>query len=179
MEKLKKAFQTLLNVIELYIPMIMFSALFIAFILQIVSRYLFRSPLVWPYELAQIGYVWVILLGAGYCSRTDDHIVFSVVYESAVPLVKRIFDIISDVLIIGLFVLTIPALISFYQFFFTRFSTVFRVPLGVVYFPFAIYTVSCIARSIIRLIKHLRSPLDTPKQHEAIPAQEEETVHEH
>jgi TRAP-type C4-dicarboxylate transport system permease small subunit len=32
-------------------------------------------------QVAQFGYVWVILLGAGNCSRDDDHIVFSVVYD--------------------------------------------------------------------------------------------------
>lgn len=160
MEKCKKALRVLLDVIEVYVPMIMFSALFIAFILQIVSRYIFRNPLVWPYELAQIGYVWVILLGAGYCARSDDHIVFSVVYESVPPLVKRIFDVVADLMTICLFALTIPALISFYEFFFTRFSTVFRVPLGVVYFPFAIYTAESIIRAVVGLIRHLRTPLE-------------------
>jgi len=56
-EKLKKIFHVFLDIVEIYIPIVTFSALFIAFILQIVSRYVFRHPLVWPYELSQFGYL--------------------------------------------------------------------------------------------------------------------------
>ena len=163
MQAIRKTGGVLLKTIELYIPALMFLALFISFILQIVSRYIFRNPMVWPYELAQFGYVWVILLGAGYCSRDDDHIVFSVVYESVPESVRTVFQYISDLLTLLLFGVSIPALVSFYEFFFTRFSTVLRIPLGLVYLPFGIYTVSTIFRVFFSLVDRLKPALSKRK----------------
>ena len=81
MDVWKKCFQAVMDFIEIYMPMCWFILLFVAFILQIISRYIFNNPLVWPYELAQISYVWIITLGCCYAQRTDDNIVFSVIYE--------------------------------------------------------------------------------------------------
>lgn len=159
MQAIRKTGGVLLKSMELYVPALMFIALFVSFILQIVSRYIFRNPLVWPYEVAQFGYVWVILLGAGYCSRDDDHIVFSVVYESVPERVRKIFDTISDVLTLLLFGVSIPALVNFYDFFFTRFSTVLRIPLGLVYLPFGIYTVSTMLRVFFSLVDRGKASL--------------------
>ncbi len=163
MQAIRKTGGVLLKTVELYVPALMFLALFISFILQIVSRYLFRNPLVWPYEVAQFGYVWVILLGAGYCSRDDDHIVFSVVYESVPERLRTIFDYISDVLTLLIFGVSIPALVSFYAFFFTRFSTVLRIPLGLVYLPFGIYTVSTMFRVFFSMVDRARASLNKRK----------------
>ena len=109
MDVLKKCFQAVMDFIEIYMPMCWFILLFVAFILQIISRYIFNNPLVWPYELAQISYVWIITLGCCYAQRTDDNIVFSVIY-------------------------------------FTRYSTVFKVPLGFVYLGFFVFQIITIVR---------------------------------
>ena len=99
-----------------------------AFILQIISRYIFNNPLVWPYELAQISYVWIITLGCCYAQRTDDNIVFSVIYELVGEKVRRLFRFLQDILIVGLLVYLVPPALEFYRFYFTRYSTVFKVP---------------------------------------------------
>lgn len=65
----KKCFQAVMDFIEIYVPMFWFVLLFVAFILQIISRYIFNNPLVWPYELAQISYIWIITLGCCYAQR--------------------------------------------------------------------------------------------------------------
>lgn len=153
---MKKVFHFLLNFIELYLPACWFLLLFTAFILQIVSRYLFNNPLVWPYELAQIAYVWVIPLGCCYAQRTNDNIVFSIVYELVGEKTRRIFSIIQDLLIVGIFTYMIPAVIDFYKFYFTRYSSVFRIPLGFVYFGFFIFQILTIGRCGIDLLRNIR-----------------------
>jgi TRAP-type C4-dicarboxylate transport system permease small subunit len=153
MKKKKDPFNILADVIELYIPMAAFLLLFTSFILQIVSRYIFRSPLVWPYELSQIAYLWTILLGASFAARTNENIVFSLVHDAAPPKVQRIFDIISDVLTVVLFGMMIPASIEFYRFYMTRYSAVFDVQLGIVYFAFVPFVIFTILRSLSRLTK--------------------------
>ncbi|MHB0897173.1 MAG: TRAP transporter small permease [Spirochaetales bacterium] len=167
MTKLKKALKILLDIIEIYLPMATFSALFIAFILQIVSRYIFRRPLVWPYELSQFGYLWTIMLGACYTSRNDSHIVFSIAYEAASPNVKKIYDIINYSLTIIFFSIPIPATIKFYQFYMTRYSAVFNFPLGIIYFGFVPFVLITICRSAARLVKCLSPKKAEGKNKEA------------
>ena len=101
----KKCFQAVMDFIEIYMPMCWFILLFVAFILQIISRYIFNNPLVWPYELAQISYVWIITLGCCYAQRTDDNIVFSVIYELVVLFyqVQHGFQGSSGICISGIF----------------------------------------------------------------------------
>ena len=146
MAGLKKGFRMVMDVIELYIPACWFVLLFVAFILQIVSRYLYNNPLVWPYELAQISYVWVITLGCCYAQRTDDNIVFSIVYEMVGEKVRLVFRMIQDVLIVCILAYMVPAMVDFYKFYFTRYSTVFKFPLGFVYLGFFIFQIITICR---------------------------------
>ena len=40
----KKCFQAVMDFIEIYMPMCWFILLFVAFILQIISRYIFNNP---------------------------------------------------------------------------------------------------------------------------------------
>lgn len=155
MTKPKKALKFLLDIVEVYLPMATFAALFVAFILQIASRYVFRHPLVWPYELSQFGYLWTITLGACYASRDDSHIVFSIAYEAASPKVRKIYDIVNYSLTIAFFCLPIPATVKFYQFYMTRYSAVFNFPLGIIYFGFVPFVLITICRSAARLVKCL------------------------
>ena len=155
MRKLKKALKILLDIVEIYLPTATFVGLFIAFIIQIVSRYVFRHPLVWPYELSQFGYLWTIMLGACYASRDNGHIVFSIAWESASPKVRKIYDILNYALTIVFFCLPIPATIKFYQFYMTRYSAVFNFPLGIIYFGYVPFMLITICRSSVRLVKCL------------------------
>ena len=62
-QRTKAVFKFLLDVVELYIPMISFLTIFVCFMLQIVSRYFF-TPLMWPEELALHAFIWAALFGA-------------------------------------------------------------------------------------------------------------------
>ena len=42
-----------------------FAVLFFAFIVQVVSRYIFNAPIAWTLELCSISYVWVVFWTCG------------------------------------------------------------------------------------------------------------------
>ena len=108
MKKTRNILDKLMDVVEIWIPSAMMLALFLAFLIQIASRYLFNRPLVWPYELSQLAYLWVITLGCNYAQRTDENIVFSVVYDLVPVTVQKIFDLISSLLVSGIFLVVLP-----------------------------------------------------------------------
>lgn len=152
MKKARRVLDVIMDVVEIWIPSAMMMALFLAFLIQIASRYLFNRPLVWPYELSQLAYLWVITLGCNYAQRTDENIVFSVVYDLVPKTVQKIFDLISSLLVGGIFLIVLPKVISFYEFYFTRYSTVFKLPLGFVYLGFLIFMIITLVRSLCKIV---------------------------
>ena len=54
---MKQIAKFLLDVVEVYVPTIAFTLLFIVFIIQVFFRY-FLVPLTWPLEFTLIAFIW-------------------------------------------------------------------------------------------------------------------------
>jgi TRAP-type C4-dicarboxylate transport system permease small subunit len=52
----------------------LFAAIFLVMVLQVTSRYLLGSPLIWSEELARYLYIWACYLGAPVAMRRGTHI---------------------------------------------------------------------------------------------------------
>ena len=59
--------------------------MFVAFILQIVFRYLLNLPIGWTHELSVILWIWLVLWGAAFVIREDEEIRFDLLYATASP----------------------------------------------------------------------------------------------
>lgn len=81
MEGLKKVGKFLRNCVELYIPIASFLIMFSVFVIQIVARYVFNSPVQWAYEVTVMGYLWMVVLGACYAYRDRSHVTFTLIYD--------------------------------------------------------------------------------------------------
>ena len=57
------------------------AVMFVAFMLQIVTRYVLNAPLSWTAELSTLCWVWGILWGAGLVLRDDEEIRFDILYS--------------------------------------------------------------------------------------------------
>ena len=66
-----------------------FAVLFFAFIVQVVSRYVFDAPVSWTLELCAIAYVWVVFWSAGVLVPERRQIAFDVLYHWFPPRVRR------------------------------------------------------------------------------------------
>ena len=63
----------------------MLAAMFAAFILQIVFRYLLNLPIGWTNEISVILWIWLVLWGAAFVVREEEEIRFDLFYASARP----------------------------------------------------------------------------------------------
>ena len=68
------------------------------------------------------------------------------IYELVGEKVRRLFRFLQDILIVGLLVYLVPPALEFYRFYFSRYSTVFKVPLGFVYLGFFVFQIITIVR---------------------------------
>lgn len=90
-EKLKSGFVTLTETIAAG----MLAAMFLAFLLQIFSRYILQEPFGWTLELCLILWVWIVFFGCAFNVRERDHVTFDIFYLAAPRRVRQILALVS------------------------------------------------------------------------------------
>ena len=90
--------------------------MFLAFIVQIVFRYLLNFPIGWTTELSIITWLWLILWGAAFVVRESDEIRFDIIYGSVGPKARRIMAVITAGALVALYALSLPAVADYVTF---------------------------------------------------------------
>ena len=89
-----------LNVLISHGMVIAFILMIIASSLQIVTRYVFRAPLLGSEELARLFGVWLYFLGTSCAILTREHIAIDFVYLACRPALQRAFRVMTDALLL-------------------------------------------------------------------------------
>jgi|GEM_PF-2471128 len=105
---MKKAIKTILDIIDLYFPVVTFVILFVFYFILILLRYFAGKSIGWMYESMYIVFAWSTVMSAAHGSRVHDTIQFNVLYEHISEKAKRIFDIIANAFLAGLFIYAMP-----------------------------------------------------------------------
>lgn len=95
---------------------VMLAAMFAAFLLQIVFRYLLDMPIGWTNEISVILWIWLVLWGAAFVVREEEEIRFDLFYASAPPRVRRIMFLIAAASLIALYAISFPAVLDYVTF---------------------------------------------------------------
>ena len=72
-----------------WVAVILFTALFGAFLLQIFTRYVLDNPLGWTLELCLAAWLWVVFWSATFLVREQNHVAFNIFYLAASPPTSR------------------------------------------------------------------------------------------
>ena len=96
MKTLKKIGLWLLDFVEVWMPTISLTVIFVAFIVNVVSRYIFNSPINACYELCLGGLVWTLFLSAPYAVRTHSNVAFTLLVDRVNPKVQLGLAIIGN-----------------------------------------------------------------------------------
>ena len=109
MSYLKKTGRLAVDSIEVYLPIVLFILLFLAFLANVFFRYVLRDPQNWTFEFCVYSFVAIGLLGASAAYRKDDHVVFDLVYNRLSPRGQNIFRLIGNATVAVFFVAALPA----------------------------------------------------------------------
>lgn len=131
----------------------MFAAMFGAFIIQIVSRYILNLPVSWSLEICSIAYVWVVFWTSNLLLGERQHIVFDVLYVKLPPKIRRVVAIANTAALGGLFLLALPGTLDYIAFLVRRKTMILHVPMHLVYSVFGIFMVAVIVGAAIRLVR--------------------------
>lgn len=151
----KKGLSFVLDLVEIWIPMIAFVVMLGAFLVQIFYRYALNNPLIWPYEVTVLGYLWVSVLGGAYARRCGAHVSFASIYEKLSQSKQAMNRIASNGIILLAFVLAFRPAYEYVEFMRIQKSTVLRLPYNLVYSPFMVFMVLIIGRCLWDIMSDL------------------------
>jgi TRAP-type C4-dicarboxylate transport system permease small subunit len=130
--------------------------IFVAFITQIVLRYVFNWPVGWTTELSLVAWLWLVLWGAAFVLKDEDEIRIDLLSASAGPALRRVTGMAGAASIIVLFAMSLPASWSYVSFMKVEKSSYLGVRMDILYSVYLIFAVAVIARNLRALTRLLR-----------------------
>ncbi len=152
-----KVYNTVCNIVEVYLPVLIFIFMFLSYVVLIVYRYVFRASFDWLYELNVMSFMWCGIFAASYGSRADTHVKFTILYDRMPEIVKLAMEIITNLAIIILFTMIFPKAWKNLLFQGVRKSSILKIPYHIVFFPFVSFMALTILHHLILLSKNIMS----------------------
>ena len=130
--------------------------MFAAFMIQIVFRYFFNLPTGWTTELTLITWLWLVLWGAAFVVKESEEIRIDLVASMVSRRTRLIMAWVASVVIIVLYVITLPATYSYVSFMKVEKSSYLKIPMNWLYFIYLIFVVAIVVRYLWLLRDLLR-----------------------
>jgi len=128
----------------------MFAAMFGAFMIQIVSRYVFNAPVSWSLEICSITYVWIVFWSCNLLLGERQHIVFDVLYRKFPARGQRVVAIANTTMFGLVFLAATPTVLD-YIVSLRRSTMILRIPYDYVYACFGVFMVAAVIGAVLRL----------------------------
>jgi C4-dicarboxylate transporter DctQ subunit len=127
---------------------ILLTAMFISFLIQIVSRYVFNFPVGWTYEVTLLTWLWGVLWGAAFVLTEQEEIRFDIIYSLVTPPMRRIFAVLSGAALLVLYTVSLPAITSYVTFMKVERSPHLHIPFDILFSIYVIFAVAVIVRYV-------------------------------
>ena len=132
------------------------TAMFLSFMLQIISRYVINHPLGWTLEACLMTWLWVVFWGSAFTVRDRDHIKFDILYNTAGPRLRRVFALIAALAIAGGFATSFAGTVDYITFMKIEKSSMLRIRLDHVFSVYGLFAAAIILRYGWRVVQLLR-----------------------
>jgi C4-dicarboxylate transporter DctQ subunit len=141
------------------------SGMFAIFILQIFYRYILGDPLPWSEEVIITTWLWTVLWGAAFILSEAEEIRFDIIYSNISENTRRVFTVITGVVLIFFYGISLPASYKYVSFMKVERSASLHVPIDWIYSVYIIFAVACICRYcwlVYHAIRGGKSPATDP-----------------
>lgn len=134
----------------------MLAAMFGAFILQIIFRYLLNMPIGWTNEISVVLWIWIVLWGAAFVVREEEEIRFDLLYASVGANTRRIMFLIAAMCLITLYSIALPATYDYVTFMKVERTAYLKIRFDWLFSIYLVFVVAVIVRYIWLAWKALR-----------------------
>lgn len=132
------------------------TAIFLTFMLQIISRYVIRQPLGWTLEASLLSWLWLVFWSSAFILKENDHVRFTVLIDHVRPGTRRVYAVFTAVAIIAALAVSLPATFDFVSFMKIEKTSLLKVRFDVVFSVYLIFAVAIIARYVWRIVEIFR-----------------------
>lgn len=127
--------------------------IFVAFLVQIVMRYVFNAPVGWTTELSLAAWLWLVLWGAAFVLKDDEEIRIDLLTARASRRTRRLVGAIVALAIIVLFGMSLPGAWSYVTFMKVEKSSYLGVRMDITYSIYIVFVVAVILRAVRQLVR--------------------------
>jgi TRAP-type C4-dicarboxylate transport system permease small subunit len=128
------------------VAVVLLSTIFLAFIVQIVFRYLLNFPVGWTSELSTVAWIWLVLWGAAFVVREDEEIRFDILYGSVGPAGRRLMLIATAATVVGLYTISLPAVVDYVAFMKVQKTSYLDIRFDLLFSIYVVFAVAAILR---------------------------------
>jgi TRAP-type C4-dicarboxylate transport system permease small subunit len=128
------------------------AVIFVAFLVQIVMRYLFNWPVGWTTELSLAAWLWLVLWGAAFVLKDDEEIRIDMLTSRGSYRTRRVIGGVVAIAIIVLFGMSLPGAWSYVTFMKVEKSSYLGVRMDITYSIYIVFVVAVILRAVRQLI---------------------------
>jgi TRAP-type C4-dicarboxylate transport system permease small subunit len=136
----------------------LFVLMSLATLANVIARYFFSTPIAWAEEFSRYAFIWIVFMGAAYCSKANRHIVIDGVALALPHTIRAYLQVAVDLLALALM-----GTLVYYGWLLTVFTTqptsTLRVPMSVVYVVVPMSALVILIRSVGPLVTHLRTAI--------------------
>ncbi len=126
----------------------MLLAMFVAFIIQIVCRYVLNLPIGWTHEISVILWIWLVLFGTAFVVRDDEEIRFDILYSSVGKRTRRVLTLLCALAVVALFSISLPAVVDYILFMRVERTAYLKIRFDWLYSIYAIFALAMIVRQL-------------------------------
>ncbi len=130
--------------------------MFLAFLAQIVLRYLVGANTGWAYELSIITWLWLVLWGAAFVVGERDEIRFDIIYGLVRPSIRRAFAVVSGIALIVLYGISLPAIYDYVAFMKVEKTAYLGIRIDLLYSVYVVFAAAVVVRYVWLVWRSLR-----------------------
>jgi len=129
-----------------HVAAILLATMFIAFLIQILFRYIFNWPAGWAYELSIVCWLWGVLWGAAFIVREREEIRFDVIYSAVNARIRRGFALVSGLALLALYGGSLPAVYDYVSFMKVEHTAYLKIRFDWLYAVYVIFAAATVLR---------------------------------
>jgi C4-dicarboxylate transporter DctQ subunit len=128
----------------------------LAFIIQIVFRYLMDFPIGWTSELTVITWLWLVLWGAAFVVTEPEEIRFDLIYGAVGARLRRAMAIVTAIALLTLYGMSLPAVADYVTFMKVQETAYLKIRFDLLFSIYVIFAVAILIRYAWILWRALR-----------------------
>lgn len=125
------------------------AVMFLAFLYQVLMRYVFGQSISWVEEVCVMSWVWAVLWGTAFVTDASDDVRIDLLHGSVPRRVRRVFEALSSLALVVVFLIGLPGAWSYVTFMKIETTAALSWRFHLVFSIYILFAVAVIARQAI------------------------------